>query len=120
MGMKFLVCVCVVWILNILRKPTRRYNQVYVYKERVEYFCASVCMDVRTYGELFALVWFCATTMTMAKAVMTISVKRLACKRMYVFLHNVVYIYIFTMVGARLPSQLFVDLKIKSWLWPKF
>lgn len=52
--------VCVVWILNILRKPTRRYNQVYVYKERVEYFCASVCMDVRTYGELFALVWFCA------------------------------------------------------------
>lgn len=60
------------------------------------------------------------TTMTMAKAVMTISVKRLACKRTYVFLHNVVYIYIFTMVGARLPSQLFVDLKIKSWLWPKF
>lgn len=59
MGMKFLVCVFM-WILNILRKPARRYNQVYVYKERVEYFCASVCMDVRTYGELFALVWFCA------------------------------------------------------------
>lgn len=119
------MCVCVVWILNILRKPTRRYNQVYVYKERVEYFCASVCMDVRTYESYLHLYGFArttttTTTMTMAKAVMTISVKRLACKRMYVFLHNVVYIYIFTMVGARLPSQLFVDLKIKSWLWPKF
>lgn len=62
----FGVCVCVfVWILNILRKPTRRYNQVYVYKERVESVCE--CMYGRTYvrmGSYLHLYGFARTTTT--------------------------------------------------------